>query len=276
MYKKIGYGLLVMGIIATCFTLLTYFRWSQDELLHLYFFDVGQGDGFLVITPDKQIITIDGGPGNSFTSKVSDKIPFYQKLIDVSILSHPHADHLTGFLELSKSYGINTFYHSGLDYASSEVNYLDRIVSQYDILSNNLYQGQQLKVGQVLLDVVWPPSNYQCENINDCSLVIRLQYKDFCTYFMGDATTEVLDQINVNQCDLLKLSHQGAKDSLNESFLSRVSPLLTIISVGENNYGHPNPETIEMLNKNRIEFLRTDLSGDIEILSDGNKFWIGN
>jgi len=72
--------------------------------------------------------------------------------------------------------------------------------------------------------------------------------------------------------DVLKVAHHGSKNSSSDDFLAAVSPLISVISVGVNNkYGHPNLETLNRLKNSEI--LRTDLDGDIEILSNGLKIW---
>ena len=76
--------------------------------------------------------------------------------------------------------------------------------------------------------------------------------------------------------DVLKVSHHGSKYSTFEKFLDAVSPEIAVIQVGENNYNHPTQEVLERLNKLGIEILRTDRSGDIELISDGNNIFNKN
>ena len=84
----------------------------------------------------------------------------------------------------------------------------------------------------------------------------------------------------VGQIDVLKVPHHGSKTGLSKEFLEEIKPKLAVISVGKkNSYGHPAIETMRILRDFRgfggagIKILRTDLDGEIEIVSDGEKYW---
>jgi len=54
-------------------------------------------------------------------------------------------------------------------------------------------------------------------------------------------------------------------------------PQIAVISLGKNNsYGHPHQEVLDILNKYGIKILRTDLDGDIKIISDGKSYEVSN
>src|SRR3989344_605530 len=74
------------------------FAASQKPELKVSFLDVGQGDSELVETRDGTQILIDGGPSRSILSILGNRMPFYDRHIDVVILTHPHADHVTGLV----------------------------------------------------------------------------------------------------------------------------------------------------------------------------------
>jgi len=71
---------------------------------------------------------------------------------------------------------------------------------------------------------------------------------------------------------VLKIGHHGSDSSTTESFLKAISPSLAIISAGKDNpYGHPHKNTLKLLSKYKIKYLRTDIDGTIKIVSDGNR-----
>jgi competence protein ComEC len=95
--------------------------------------------------------------------------------------------------------------------------------------------------------------------------------------FMGDASIykekDILDKYNIFNVDILKVGHHGSKTSSSKSFISEVNPEYSIISVGKNNrYGHPNKETLEILNDSKI--YRTDQDGSILVKIKNNRLKI--
>jgi competence protein ComEC len=111
------------------------------------------------------------------------------------------------------------------------------------------------------------------EDSNNTSIVSKLIFGNSSFLFTGDIYKDVEESLaltlfNLNS-KILKVAHHGSKTSSSEKFLEKVSPEIAVISVGENKYGHPNKEVLEILEKYGIKTLRTDLNGDIKIVSDG-------
>ena len=106
---------------------------------------------------------------------------------------------------------------------------------------------------------------------NDTSLLINVSYGEFNCLFTGDMTKtaekNLVRKNKVPRAEVLKVSHHGSKRSTCEEFYERVSPEYSVISVGEDNtYGHPNQETLDRISNSQV--LRTDINGDIRIISD--------
>jgi competence protein ComEC len=123
------------------------------------------------------------------------------------------------------------------------------------------------------------PNRSRYDDINDYSVVIKLQYKNTAFLFTGDAgiesETEMLDKGYDLKADLLKVGHHGSRYSTSEEFLNAVQPETAVISVAKDNmYGHPSPETIDRLRQAGVRVYRTDEAGTIAAVSDGEKIEI--
>src|SRR3989344_4007513 len=115
---------LIHLVVLLCLAVFAYSTNSiasqKDGLLRIYFFDVGQGDGLLIISPSGQQVLVDGGPGNKILSKLGEVMPFYDKDIDVVVASHPHADHIVGLMDVLNRYEVRNIIEAKESYSSSE------------------------------------------------------------------------------------------------------------------------------------------------------------
>ena len=115
------------------------------------------------------------------------------------------------------------------------------------------------------------------DNENDNSSVIYLNYNNYKFLFMGDASTirekDILEKYNLNNIDVLKIGHHGSKTSSSKTFIDKISPKYSIISVGKNNrYGHPNDSVLNNLEDSKI--FRTDQDGSVMFKIKNNKLQI--
>jgi competence protein ComEC len=73
---------------------------------------------------------------------------------------------------------------------------------------------------------------------------------------------------------VLKVPHHGSLTSSTPRFLKAVRPNVALIGVGRGNtYGHPAPHVIGRLHDAGAEVFRTDLDGQIEVVTDGETVW---
>ena len=96
---------------------LTWFLFvqSQANFLEINFFYVGQGDSTLIRTASRQNILIDGGPDNTVVYKLGKALSFYDRQIDLIILTHPQTDHLTGLIEVIKRFPVGAIIAPDVD-----------------------------------------------------------------------------------------------------------------------------------------------------------------
>ena len=271
-------------ILLFLFTALALFIWyavftigAQGEI-EVTFFDVGQGDAALIQTNDGTQILIDGGPGRTILSKLGEAMPYWDRAIELVILTHPHADHLDGLIEVLKNYGVKTVLDSGAHYQTADYAEWKRLLEEKQIPIIVAKAGQRIHFSSsAFLDVLAPlesMANKPLKNIHDAVVVMRLSHRDnknfYSVMFTGDMERrlefELVSRGMPLNTDVLKIGHHGSKTSSSEYFLKAVSPKIAIISVGgKNRYGHPHPSVLDRLERLGIQIRRTDIEGDIRL-----------
>ena len=269
-------GPLVILVSLAFFNFLAWLAiFSSSSFLEVVFFDVGQGDAIFIETPQDHQVLIDGGPDTSVLEKLGKEMPFWDKNIDLLILTHPDHDHLAGLIEVLQRYKVDNVLWTGVVKDTAEyAKWLELLEEQQVIIAQ---AGQRIILSDVIIDVLFPFNNLEGESpkdINNTSIVLRLSFKESSFLFTGDLHKSLEEDLVEKQVflasDILKISHHGSKTSSSEKFIEYVSPEIAVISVGRNNsYGHPHQETLETLKKYDIRVERTDQRGDIKILSDG-------
>ena len=255
------------------------FYLNQDNSLEVTFFDVGQGDAIFIETPYKNQILIDGGPNSMILEKLAQEMPFWDKTIDLIILTHPEADHMTGLLSVLESYDIKRILWNGIVRDTSQYDKWKEMIGEENAEIIIAHSSQEIKIGKVSLDILYPFQSLEGEEIkdsNDTSIVSRLTFGNNSFLFTGDAT-KVSENKMISQegydlnSDVLKVGHHGSKTSTSAEFLENVLPDIAVISCGEDNsYGHPHEIVLKNLEEFGIKILRTDQDGDIKIISNGN------
>src|SRR3989338_164271 len=286
-----------LGVIGILF-LLNIFVWKEvfilagPHYLKVDILDIGQGDAIFIETPDMRHILIDGGPDLAVLGKLAKLLLFFDKSLDVVILTHSDQDHLMGLLSVLQKYHVKNILWTGI--ARDGGNYqkwLELIEKQKQKGSNIVIADLHTKIksGEILIDILNPIENlegrYFNKTTNETGIVSRLIYSKKSFLFTADVSSKTEQQIidlsrqagsKVNlSSDILKVSHHGSKYSSSEEFLQAVHPSFAVISVGkDNSYGHPTPEVLQKLQNFGIKILRTDQNGDVEILSDGENLKI--
>lgn len=277
--KKIVMRLVGMFSALVILAGTSFFQFSNEsKVLEVDFFDVGQGDAILIKTPEHQRILIDGGPTNAVVEKLGENMPFYDREIDLMILTHPHADHLVGLIEVLKRYEVKKILTTGaINSTPDYLAWLEEIKNQ-NIPMEIVSAGQILDFGENLkMEIFYPVENFvgkQPDDLNSTSIVAKLIFGDTSFLFTGDAEEEAEEKMIARgvdlKADVLKVGHHGSRNATSQNFLEKVQPKFAVISVGaKNTFGHPNKTILNRLKKNGVEIFRTDQDGDIRFLSDG-------
>ena len=250
----------------------------NNHQLHVDVLNIGQGDSILVRLPTGENILIDGGPDGTVLRELAEVMPLYERKIDVMILTHPHADHMNGLLEVLKHYEVGSVIITGVFYKSSAYDEFVDQIARRKISVFFAHSSVDYRLGTVALDVVYPIKLAQgdrYENVNNSSISFRLLTDDGVFYFSGDLEKEGEEELLKSgqdlRADVLKAGHHGSRTSSSEAFLDLVQPDIAVISCGINNtFKHPHPETLEHFSERDIEFFRTDLDGRVEMVTGEN------
>ena len=279
---RVSQRLFVLGVIAVIPWLVIFF-WP-DNLLHIYFFNVGQGDSIFIKTPYNYQILIDGGPSDAVLSELGKVMPFYDRNIDLVFLSHPHADHATGLIGVLKRFSVGQVLVNDIVYETDEYQTFLSLVRDKGVSKQSFLQGDKIRLSDgIKLTSFWPKAQtsiFEILDINKVSQVLRLDFSQFSALFTGDAELGVENPELVNfewgNIDILKVPHQGSKGAVTKDILEKLKPKLAVISVGQNKFGHPGEEVIQLLRNQNIKVVRTDKEGTIEVVSDGEGWKIVN
>lgn len=244
---------------------------NQPDML-VSFFDVGQGDAELIQTRDGTKILIDGGPDSKILSLLAEKIPYYDRNIDIVIATHPHKDHITGLIDVMKRFHVGVFIDSGVFYNTTEIHELEGAVAQNG--ARHILADQPMKIifyKNAALNILAPLTSFASstpKNIHDAMIVSELNFENKKILFMGD-TEKKLEQQLLSHCafgyvDILKVGHHGSKTSTTAQLLAVINPHDAIISVGKNNFGHPNQGVMNRLLAIGTNIFRTDVNGSVD------------
>lgn len=269
---------IVLILILIIFILITIFIVKiVPDNLKIYFIDVGQGDSTLIITPVNKKLIIDSGGSESGKFDVGENtlVPYLLDrgitCLDYICISHFDADHCQGFEYLLENIRVKNIIISKQYEVTDNFNKIMNIVDKRNINILKVEAGNVIKLDKYVKLKVLHPGSKLSSNINDNSIVIKLEYSHFSCLFTGDISKEVENSLinkygNYLKTDILKVAHHGSKTSSSEEFLKKVKPQIALIGVGENNkFGHPNNSVIERLNKINCKVYRTDLMGEISL-----------
>jgi len=254
-----------------------------DGKLHVIFCSVGQGDAILIQSPDHKYLMVDSGPDRTVLDCLARHMPFWQRQINLMILTHPHADHFFGLFYLLKQYQIEEFATEALRNDTSSFTEVMRLLSSKKVPQRYVLNGDNWWVGQVRLEVMYPTQEY-LDNASPngligetkelASVMTNISYGNFDILLTGDSQTEAMKQALAylpGEIDVLQSPHHGSQTGVDAEVVAAIHPQLAVISVGAHNrYGHPHKKVLQIYQDQNIPVLRTDQHGDIEIVSDGN------
>ena len=247
---------------------------NSDVSVH--FLDIGQGDSIFVELPNGECMLIDAGVANKgefIKSYISES--GYNK-IDYLVATHPHADHIGSMAYIVSNMDIGQVYMPNVSTTTKTYEKLLESIQQKGLKIKSAKAGMNIVEESDLRVDILAPVKIDEDELNNCSIIIKITYGYDSYLFIGDAEKEELDTVSSDMsADVLKVGHHGSRTSTTEKFLEQVNPKYAVISCGEDNdYGHPHKETIDLLKMLDVEYYRTDIEGTITITSDGSRNYI--
>lgn len=269
-------GLAVMGAALV-------WQWNAtqpDGLLHVAFLDVGQGDAIFIQTPTGRQVLVDGGKQPSVLhDRLGERVPFWDRELDVVIATHPDDDHVGGLVEVFGRYQVDVLLTNGTEgEASDTYAAMLEAASREEVDVRRARAGETLMIEDGVRLAFLHPGDRLSEKDNDNSVSLRLVYGNFSLVLTGDAEETAEQEMASSgrplEALVFKAGHHGSRTSSHGFFLAAVRPRYVVISAGEGNgSGHPHAEVLERVAEVGATVLRTDELGTIEVIADGDRMW---
>ena len=246
--------------------------------------DIGQGDAILLQASDGSRMLVDGGPDpDLLVRRLDERIPVWDRHIDLVVLTHPHEDHAGGLAGLVPRYTLDRIAETGMASLGPGVSELRAAAVRHDIDRVRLVQGEPFPLGAARVEVLWPPREAIARRalsdgraINDTSIVLAVSLGQQRVLLTGDLEddhdADIIATIPAHgrRWDLLKVAHHGSATASSRPLLEVLRPRLAAVSSGEgNHYGHPAPATLERLHDVGAAVWRTDRQGTLSVALDG-------
>ncbi len=264
---------------------------GSPESLEITFLDVGEGDSIYIKTPGGRHILLDAGRGSlkegDFDVGARVVVPFLKRQgvnrLDALIISHHHLDHGGGIPPVLANLSVDLAVMPPADNLKEQLEdaykpVLEAVEAKASQIET-VREGDILELGEgITAEILAPPETILTDttaDLNNNSLVIKLNYKEKSFLFTGDIEAPMIEELVGGKTDLradvLKVPHHGSAGSFNEDFYRQVGARMAVINVGPNNYGHPHRRVLDGLAAQGVEVLRTDISGAVTIKTDGYK-----
>ena len=260
------------------------FNGLPDPFLHVYFLDVGQGDSIFIRTPSGKNILVDGGPDDKVLTELSDVMPFFDRKLDLVVLTHAHSDHLNSLISVLKRYEVSSVLITGaLAKGAYYREFLDSIGDARLLIAES---GRDFYFGDgVYFDVVFPIENINgqhFENTNNASIVGRVVFGNHAILLTGDAEIEserwqLLTEFDLSG-EIIKLGHHGSRTASSLAYLKNVTPSTGVIQCGvDNKFDHPHSESMENFSTvSTGKLLRNDLDGRVHFVFDQDRLFLSS
>lgn len=252
---------------------------DEPGRLIVHFIDVGQGDAIFIQTPAGQNMLIDGGERDQGRKVVNYLQEQGVNKIDFLVATHPHSDHIGGFIEVLQDFKVTKIYSPKVTHTTATFKEFLTAVKAQNLKISTARAGVEIPLRGIKASFVAPLGD-KYKDLNNYSAVIRLVYGNNSFLFTGDAEKEseeeMLSSAKGNlSAQLLKVGHHGSQSSTETHFLNAVNPKYAVIMCGaDNDYGHPHEETIEKLEQKGVEIYRTDQNGNVVVFADGKNIKI--
>lgn len=242
---------------------------------YVHYIDVGQGDCELIVASDGTTMLIDSGEKEYGAVVLGYLEDLGITRLDYVVATHPHSDHMGGLATvISSELEIGKIYMPKVadDYVPTTKtyeNFLQAVANKNMRISKAENTSFDFGDGKIYMYV----ADYDGNNLNNYSIVIKYVYGETSFLFTGDIEAEI-EKYYVSlgtdlDSDVLKVCHHGSSTSSTVAFLDAVSPDYCVIECGDNSYNHPNSDIVKRLLGYTEEIYRTDVQGTVIFTTDG-------
>src|SRR5688572_17392237 len=248
--------------------------------------DVGQGDAILLEGPTGGRILVDTGPDpDLLLSLLDERLPAWDRRLDLVVITHPHEDHVSGLALLLDRYRIGGVAEPGMIGPGPGDAAFRRRMAELNWQTRVIAAGDGLALDGVRIAIQWPPpgsvplrSTDGGTGVNNVSLVLDIRFGQRRMLLTGDVEEQIDPRLLAAglaepeaPLDVLKVAHHGSATATTDAFVAQMAPRVAVISAGWGNpYGHPSPDTVARLEQGGAQLFRTDLDGTIAISTDGH------
>ena len=266
-------------LLALVFLVLLWMRWEArpDGHLHLWFLDVGQSNGLLLQTPSGTHLLIDGGRyPERLLRQVGERLPFYDRRLEVLILTQPDERDVFALTELLQRYEVGLIVENGQPMGDERLTGLRAAIQQKETAT--LRAGMQIQLDEeVHLQVLHPrEAPALTDKLDDGALVLLLRHGAVTFLLAGDSSVAAQDSwlMELAPVTVLQLPQHGAERSLHEDLFERTAAQVYVLQVDPRDMGfRPLAAELATLSTDNT-LLRTDESGVLHFRSDGERLEI--
>ena len=244
---------------------------SEIGTLSVHYLDVGQGDSIFIELPNQKCMLIDAGEnmyGKSITEYINN---LGYTNIDYLVATHPHADHIGSMAYVVKHNNIGEIYMPKVTTTTKTYENLLTAIADKELKVKSAKAGMNIIDDNDFSINILAPVTIDEDNLNNCSIILKMTYKNDSFLFLGDAEKKELETVTADMsAEVLKVGHHGSKTSTTKALLEKVNPKYAVISLGkDNSYGHPHKSTLKLLDEFGVETYRTDKNGTVVISTEG-------
>lgn len=246
--------------------------------LQLIVLDVGQGDAIAIRTPRARWVLVDAGPsGRNNDASAHTVVRALRRRgvqrLEALVLTHPDLDHIGGAAAILSSLDVGVVIDPARRSPKRPYVELIELADERGVPWGGWRAGDQWTLDGVTFEVLAPDSLLSGGDTesNASSLVIHVRCGAFDALLTGDAPADVEVAVSGSlgaDFEVLKVGHHGSDTSTDSLMLARLSPQVSVVSVGRRNrYGHPSPRVLSRLLASGTTLFRTDLDGTVTIVA---------
>ena len=244
---------------------------TPSEKLAVHILDVGQGDSIFVELPNGETMLVDTGDAYHGESILRYIRNTGKQRIDYLVATHPHADHIGSMAYIVRHFDVGSVCMPEVTTTTAPYERLLEAIGQKHLPVKKGRAGVSLLCTEDFSADILAPVTLDGDNLNNCSLVIKLTYGTRSVLLTGDAEHEETEALTADiRADVLKVPHHGSADATDEALLQRIQPSIAVISCGrDNEYGFPHEKTLRLLDEAGAAVYRTDKDYTVVVTTDG-------